>query len=198
MTFPISFLNPPSRSVYISGRMNLTLTKKTQPFDTFHPDVQENKFCMIYQVTSCDYHAETIICRGRDSKDKGPFTSHKQSLGQGNVFTHVCHSVHNFPACITGPMTRRLCIQGWVCMQGVCTQRESASRGSLHPRVGLHPGDSAWGEGWDTTGYGQQAGGTHPTCYILVTDVSVLDFSGKYITFLMQVYQFSVEGMTVL
>ena len=35
------------------------------------------------------------------------FTAHKRSLGQGNVFTPVCHSVHGggFLACITGHMT---------------------------------------------------------------------------------------------
>ena len=46
--------------------------------------------------------------------------------------------------------------------------------GGLHPGGGgLHPGDSHQGLGgigqtpardtWDTTGYGQQAGSTHPT-----------------------------------
>ena len=38
-------------------------------------------------------------------------TARKQSLGQGNVFTLVCHSVHRdgvgFKACITGHLTRR-------------------------------------------------------------------------------------------
>ena len=53
-------------------------------------------------------------------------TARKRRLGQGNVFTPVCHSVHRggvgFPACITGHMTRGFCIGGGreVCIQGVC------------------------------------------------------------------------------
>ena len=41
-------------------------------------------------------------------------TAGKESLGQGNGFTPVCHSVHggevgaHLPACITGDMTRGL------------------------------------------------------------------------------------------
>ena len=59
------------------------------------------------------------------------------------------------------------CSQSW----GVCLQGGSASWGSAS-RGGLHPGGSAFGGGLhpkgedptkDTTGYGKQAGGTHPT-----------------------------------
>ena len=80
---------------------------------------------------------------GYNSKILYIMTARKRSLGQGNVFTPVCHSVHGgvFPACITGHMTRGFCIGGG----------ESASRG-----VCLQE----WGGG--TTGYGQQAGGTYP------------------------------------
>ena len=56
----------------------------------------------------------------------------------------------DFPAYITGHMTK-----------------------GVHPRGGLHPGGLHPGwvgqppphsrDTWDTTGYGQQAGGTHPT-----------------------------------
>ena len=57
-----------------------------------------------------------------------------------------------FPACITGHMTRKGLHPG----EGVCIQR------------GLHLGRGVWADLsprdiWDTTGYGQQAGGTHPT-----------------------------------
>ena len=62
------------------------------------------------------------------------FTARKRSLGQGNVFTPVCHSVHG-------------------------------------GRAGLHPGgrvSAFWGVGVGVghtplMGYGQRAGGTHPT-----------------------------------
>ena len=68
--------------------------------------------------------------------------------------------------------------QMFVCPQGGLHPRGSASRGSLH-----HWGSASWGfynrgDGQtspplDTTGYGQQAGGMHPTgmhCYISSSD----------------------------
>ena len=65
------------------------------------------------------------------------FTARKQSLGQGNVFTCVCHSVHkgeggvDFPASITGHMTRG-----------------SVSRGDLHlGEGGLHLGEGVYTQG---------------------------------------------------
>ena len=83
----------------------------------------------------------------------------KRSLGQGNVFTSVCHSVHRrgdgFPACITGHMTG---IQGggWfpACTsiqgEGFASRGGSASRrqgvciwgirGVCIQERGLHPG----------------------------------------------------------
>ena len=91
-------------------------------------------------------------------------TPHKRSLGQGNVFIPVCYPVHRervgFPACITGHMTRGLHLGGlppgsWaepppgLSTGGVCIQ------GGLADPL---PQDT-----WDTTRYGQQAGGRHPT-----------------------------------
>ena len=67
------------------------------------------------------------------------FTARQQSLGQGNAFTPVCHSVHGvgggFQACITGHMTS---IQGrsasrWVCKEGVCLQGGLGRHPSLFP-----------------------------------------------------------------
>ena len=75
----------------------------------------------------------------------------KRSLGQGNVFTHVCHSVHGeggvwlpsmhhrshdqywgdevgFPACITGHMTRGSAYRGLLSTEGF-PSRGSVSRG---------------------------------------------------------------------
>ena len=59
-------------------------------------------------------------------------------------------------------------------MTGGCIQGRSASRRSLHPGLGglADPPGSGYKGGWadtpprdtwDTTGYGQHAGGTHPT-----------------------------------
>ena len=73
-------------------------------------------------------------------------TARKRSLGQGNVFTPVCHSVHEGSA-----------------------SGGSASEGGLPPG-GLHlRGRGVYIQGgWadpssHTMGYGQRAGGTHPT-----------------------------------
>ena len=68
-------------------------------------------------------------------------TARKRSLGQGNVFTGVClFTGGGFPACITGHMTRGVCIQeGGSASRGVCIQEGglpigggAASRGILH------------------------------------------------------------------
>ena len=94
------------------------------------------------------------------------FTARKRSLGQVNVFTGACHSVHRevgwLPACITGHVTGEdLPPRGlpWGdCIRGVSIQNRVCLQGrGLHLReVGQTPPPS-------TTGYGQQAGGTHPT-----------------------------------
>ena len=58
--------------------------------------------------------------------------------------------------------------------QGVCIQKSLPPGGLPREEGGLHPGEEsasrrAWAdppsprETWDTTGYDQQAGGTHPT-----------------------------------
>ena len=59
-----------------------------------------------------------------------PITARKRSLGHGNVFTRVCHSV-GFPACITGHMT-------W---------------GGVRIHQGRADLSSPLRDTWDTTGY---------------------------------------------
>ena len=76
-------------------------------------------------------------------------TARKRSLGQRNISTGVCHFFCprrgggggriGFPACISGHMTRGVCLQG------------GFARGGWAP-----PQDTC-----DTKGYSQQAGGTH-------------------------------------
>ena len=72
-------------------------------------------------------------------------TTRKRSLGQGNVFTRVCHSVARgvgFPACITGHMTS---IQGGLLPS---MHHRSHDQGVLHPGGGVvHLGGSASKEG---------------------------------------------------
>ena len=73
---------------------------------------------------------------------------------------YTCLSVHrgvSFPACITGHMIRMVCIGGgW----------------ADPPRSAYGGGD--WADPprdiWDTMGYGQQAGGTHPTGMLSCTN----------------------------
>ena len=74
------------------------------------------------------------------------FITRKRSLGQGNVFTPVCHSVHRGDLHPGGSTFKGVCIQG-----------------------GLHPGEgglNSVGLGRPPPrymGYGQRAGSTHPT-----------------------------------
>ena len=73
------------------------------------------------------------------------FIARKRSLGQGNIFTDVCHSVHG---------------------RGVASQR--ASQGvCIHGRLGRSPPQYYW----NTTDYRRQTGGTHPTrihsCFVV-------------------------------
>ena len=44
------------------------------------------------------------------------FTAHKRSLGQGNVFTRVCHSVHRE----SQSLSRVLRPEGGLCPGGLC------------------------------------------------------------------------------
>ena len=59
------------------------------------------------------------------------FTARKRSLGQGNVFIPVCHSVHrgkvSVPVCITGHMT------GGPLSRGISVQRGVSVQGGLCP-----------------------------------------------------------------
>ena len=62
------------------------------------------------------------------------FIAYERNLGQGNVFTRVCYSVHSWGG---GSAYRGVCIQwGWT--------------------------DPLPRDTWDTTVYSQQAGSTHP------------------------------------
>ena len=78
-----------------------------------------------------------------------------------------------FLACITGHITRGVCIRG-VCLHGGLPPGRVCIEGGLHPGgVGQTPPPP-----WDTMGYGQQAGGTHPTgICILVKKMFRLLFS---------------------
>ena len=88
------------------------------------------------------------------------FTARKRSLGQGNIFTSVCHSF-----CPRGgeglhPGGGGL-HPGGVLHWGGSASRVSASRGSALRRDWADPLDAE--PPWDTTGYGQRAGGTYTT-----------------------------------
>ena len=87
-------------------------------------------------------------------------TALERSLGQDNVFTPVCHSVHRggvygMSACIIGHMTGGACIQvsGDLHPGGSASQRQA---GVCIQGVGQTLPLS-------TTGYGQEADGAHPT-----------------------------------
>ena len=90
------------------------------------------------------------------------FTVHKRSCGK--VMFYSCLSVHRGGG-------------GWL----PSMHHSSHDQGGLHPGGGGWPDPprSAYGEGdwahpprdiWDTMGYGQQAGGTHPTGMLSCTN----------------------------
>ena len=96
-------------------------------------------------------------------------TARKRSLGQGSVFTLVCHSIqggwppsmHHRSHDQGGVWIQEVCIGGWgsASREGVCVQD------GLYPRVGGRPPS--------TTG---KAGGTYPTgmhsCLVLKSVIS--------------------------
>ena len=94
-----------------------------------------------------DYGADRIqndlldeICSDIGIKVCFIFTARKRSLGQGNIFAPVCHSVHRGECLVLG---------------GVCSQRGSAPRGGVPgpegevpgPGGGLFLGGGAWSQG---------------------------------------------------
>ena len=89
-------------------------------------------------------------------------TAHKRSLGQGSVFTPVCHSVRGGGGSASRGDWGLPPVGGESASRevGVCIQGE----GDLHPRGGVCI-QGGWADPppLDTTGYGQRAGGTHPT-----------------------------------
>ena len=115
-------------------------------------------------------------------------TARKRSLGQGHIFTSVCHSVHRGETPPEGSASSgvRQTPPSWDTMDMVCIhpgvvhiQREGLPPGGLHP-VGYASTGSASGgfcfggvgqtpSPYKTMAYGQQAGGTHATrmqsCY---------------------------------
>ena len=96
------------------------------------------------------------------------FTARKRSLGQGNIFTPVCHSVHR-GACVVAPVGGvRGCSRGghawllpgghaWLLWRGLCGCSWGACVVALGGCV-LLLGGHAWllpgGHAWDMTRYG--------------------------------------------
>ena len=92
------------------------------------------------------------MCDREFCKHRLIVTARKWRLGQGNVFTGVCLSTEG----------------GW--LHSMHHRSHDQGGGSASRGVGLHGGlrPGGWAnplprDTWDTTGYGQQAGGTHPT-----------------------------------
>ena len=90
------------------------------------------------------------------------FTARKRSLGQGNIFTPVCHSVHRgggLPQCMLGyhPTTAGTRHIPW--SRHPPDQAPPTPPGTRHP-----PGPGTLPPGAEHAGrYGQRAGGSHPT-----------------------------------
>ena len=79
----------------------------------------------------------------------------KRSLGQGNIFTDVCHSFCSWWAGLTSQHASQVTRPGGLPAEGSASIRG----GGLHlGGLGRAPKDT-----WNTTGYVQQVAGTHPT-----------------------------------
>ena len=131
-------------------------------------------------------------------------TTRKRSLGQGNVFTPMCHSVHRVRSPSGGSESRRSASGGVVLYPGGSTSRGSESGGvcirgggsvsrGVYIQGGLHPGGLSRLPPSDTMRYSQQAGGTHPTgmhsCYqciavLLVVSKNKCTLPGVLVIFL--------------
>ena len=81
----------------------------------------------------------------------GSFTARKRSLGQGNIFAPVCHSVHRGGVCSGG------CLVWGVSAPG---RGDAWSGGVPGAREGCSQGGVPCG---DPPGTATAAGGTHPT-----------------------------------
>ena len=81
------------------------------------------------------------------------FTARKRSLGQDNVFTPVCHSAH-MPTC-NGANTHPTDTPGQTLPGQTPLWQKPPSQADTSRQTSPYPSD--------TTEYGQQAGGTHPT-----------------------------------
>ena len=111
------------------------------------------KCCLVF-MESCVLFIIVILLITAAADPWFLFTARKRSLGQGNVCTSVCHSVHGGRICIRGGSASR---QGLY--PGGCV-----SEGGLHPGLicihgvfiqwGLHLGGV--GQTSDTTGYRQR------------------------------------------
>ena len=79
------------------------------------------------------------------------FTVHKRSLGQGNIFTSVCHSVH----------------------REICPTSSRQTPDADRPGCRIPPPPPSR-DRWDTMGYGQQAVVTHPTAMLSCSYLQIL------------------------
>ena len=87
-------------------------------------------------------------------------TTRKRSLGKGNIFTPVCHSVHRGVVVVSQHALQMVCLAagGGVlsCSRGV------PGRGGLLP-WGIPGAEGVCSQGWGAPWMATAAGGTHPT-----------------------------------
>ena len=94
-------------------------------------------------------------------------TARKRSLGQGNIFTPVCHSVHRWGGVWSGgrvPAPGGGREGGWcLVLEGVPAPRGSGPRGSACSGGACSRGSGPGGAWWRPPRTVTAAGGTHPT-----------------------------------
>ena len=139
-------------SIYLAHRWNtwknrLWIITKWSPFclglRAYSKLVElQIKFSVVYMIESCHFVIAALASVF--------FIDRKRSLGQGNIFAPVCHSVHR-----GGGLG--------VCLSAYHPQDQTPP-GTMHPPWAMHPTPLGPGR------YGQRAGCTHPTgmqsCFI--------------------------------
>ena len=123
-----------------------------------------------------------MLSLNRPLSDTGVITARKRSLGQGNIFTPVCHSVHRGGVCLSAcwdtthwtmhPLPLDHAPPGTMHPSSTCTPPDHApppNRPCTTPTPRDHappptPRDHAPPPATEHTWrHGQRAGGTHPT-----------------------------------
>ena len=116
--------------------------------------ISQSRFSQIITLTTLTYMSTLFFSLGKIiscTQDTSIFTARKRSLGQGNIFAPVCHSVHRVGGYLGRyPPGRYTHLGRYTPQAGTSPLARYTPSGQVHPQQRM-------------LGYGQQAGDTHPT-----------------------------------